>query len=304
MHDDRELVAAGVDLVAVAQHRGPELVQHQDLLRQHILLGEVREPGDDRVDLLGADRADLTQVDLVRPQAPFRVQGQTDVGVDEQFLIELGLGQEVGAPRLQVQHDVDARRTRGLDPRPKVLDRGLGGVVTVAPGRGGGDRRDDLEGRHDRYVTDRLVLGRHLVRTLDGLLQWLLTEDAERRRAGVAVEGDHQPSRVDHLTAAGQLHAGGRDGDVVSELLSRAELLAEGHDRLRRLLGERRDGFAVRARVISFEQQHPGSRGAGGRDRGDVGCLEGGQQQYVRQRGRGGHRRQPLALRRLRRRRL
>src|SRR3712207_6849545 len=45
-----------------------------------------------------------------------------DVGQLQQRLVLLRLGQEVGAPRLQVQDDVEPGRTGGLDPRPERLD--------------------------------------------------------------------------------------------------------------------------------------------------------------------------------------
>ena len=89
---------------------------------RRLLAGEVGEPGRRRVDLVGADRADLLQVALARPEPPLRVQRQPDVRLRQQLLVALGLGEEVGAAGLQVQHDVDAGLPGGVDPRPQELE--------------------------------------------------------------------------------------------------------------------------------------------------------------------------------------
>ena len=112
-------------------HLQPELVQHQHLLRQVAVAGQVGQPGGHPVDLLDVDRADLAEVALVGPQPPLRVEGQPDVRLGEQVGVALGLGEEVAAARLQVEQDVAAGVAGGVHPRAQVLDRRLGGVVAV-----------------------------------------------------------------------------------------------------------------------------------------------------------------------------
>src|SRR3712207_8743135 len=54
---------------AARQHVEAELVQHEQLLRQPVLLRQVGQPGDHPVDLSDVDRTDLGEVHLVRPES-------------------------------------------------------------------------------------------------------------------------------------------------------------------------------------------------------------------------------------------
>jgi hypothetical protein len=109
-------------------------VEHQQLLRQDGVAGEVGEPGGHRVHLVDPHRADLLQRPLVRPQPPLRVQRQPDVRLAQQLLVAAGLGQEVGAAGLQVEQHVHPGRARGVHPRPEELRLGLGAEVAVGAG--------------------------------------------------------------------------------------------------------------------------------------------------------------------------
>eukprot|EP01135_Chromosphaera_perkinsii_P009668 Nk52_evm1s1830 gene=Nk52_evmTU1s1830 len=108
------------------------------------------------------------------------------MGLLEQLLVELGLGEEVGGAGLQVQHHVDPGLAGGIDPGAQLPGVDRPGVVAVAPGLRRGDRGDDLEGGDHRFGGELLVLGGELLDAGDGLLESLLAEDAEGGGAGGA----------------------------------------------------------------------------------------------------------------------
>ena len=197
----------------MADHRQPELVQDQQLLRQMVFGGESGQPVGHLVDLADAGTSDLPQRYLSRLQLPLRVQGQPDVGQPQQPLVHLGLGEQIGPPGLQVQDDVHPGSGRPSHPRAQGGHAGLEGVVAVltwSPLRYGSD---DLKGRDHRYVAERLVRRRNLPRSRDAGRQVLLAEGAERGRTGVTVERDQPVPGEDDLAATRQLHTGGRDCD-------------------------------------------------------------------------------------------
>ena len=219
----------------------------------------------------GRDRADLRQVALVGLQPPLRVEGQPDVRPRQQLLVALGLGEEVGAPRLQVEHDVDARLACGVDPGTQQIERRLVGVVAVGPGAAGRHGGDDLEGRNHGHVDQRLVVGGQLLGAGDGAPR--RPARPGRPSAGVArvaVEGDHLPSGVEDLPAAGQLHAAGGYVEAVAERLRRAEGGPERHDLSGWLGGQRRDHVGVGARIGIGDGHEPRPAGTGRR-----GCRQG-----------------------------
>ena len=239
-------------------------MQQQHLLRQLAVAGEVGEPGDDAVHLVGADAPDLPHVALTRPQPPLGVERQTDVRLGQQLLVQLRLGEEVVVARLQVEHDGDARAARRVDERTDVVELGLVGVVAVTERRRR-DGGDDLERRHHRHgAAGRLVLGGEALGAGDRLLDALLAQHAERRRAGVAVEGDVELARQDELAAARQLHAGRRRRQARLEPPAVAEGVAERQHRGRRRLGQGRDERTARAGVGRAEQVDLGAGGTGG----------------------------------------
>ena len=55
------------------------------------------------------------------------------MGLGEQLLVELRLGEEVGVPGLQVEDDVETSGRSRVDPRPDVVERALQRVVAVGP---------------------------------------------------------------------------------------------------------------------------------------------------------------------------
>jgi hypothetical protein len=121
--DDREVVVAGVKVTFPRDHLQLELVQHQQFLRQVVPRGQRREPAGDAVDLAYAHVPDLPQRCLPGLQLPLRVQRQPDVWLPQQRLVALGLPEQAGAPGLQVEHDIQAGRGRGVDPWPQQRDR-------------------------------------------------------------------------------------------------------------------------------------------------------------------------------------
>ncbi len=104
--DGRELGVRGVEARAVGDHRRPELVQQEDLLREVALAHEAREVVADGVDLVHPDGADLGEVHLVGAEAPLRVERDADVRLRHEVFVRAHLREEVGAARLEVQHDV------------------------------------------------------------------------------------------------------------------------------------------------------------------------------------------------------
>src|SRR5690348_1482143 len=57
--DDRKVAVPGVQPLFAGDHRKPELVQHQELLRQVVPGGQRGQPAADAIDLIGAHAADL-----------------------------------------------------------------------------------------------------------------------------------------------------------------------------------------------------------------------------------------------------
>ena len=130
----------------------------------------------DTVDLLGRDLSDVGHVLLAGRQPPLRVEGQADVGLGEQLLVELRLGEEVGVPGLQVEDDVEPGGARRVDPGPDVVERALERVVAVVARVRRGHRGDDLERRDHVLRADPVVRVGEVLRSLDGRIQRLLTE--------------------------------------------------------------------------------------------------------------------------------
>ena len=190
----RTLEDAGVQL---------ELVEQQQLLGQSSLPGELSQPRSDRVHLVDTDRTDLAHVDLIGGEAPLGVEREPDVRLRQQLLVPLRLGEEVGAPRLQVEHHVHTSPPGGVDPRAQIGDLRLGRVVAVWSRGGRRHRGDDLERRHDRLGGEAVVARGHLLGAGHSCIGVLLAEDAQHRRAGVAVEGDHPARGEQHLAATG-----------------------------------------------------------------------------------------------------
>ncbi len=136
------------DVGAVGKHVEAELMEHEKLLRQVVPAGQLGEPRCDRVDLACGDLADVVQVALAWRQSPFRIEGEADVGLGQQFFVAHGLSEEVGVPGLQIKDDVQPCRGRRIDPWPDVVERAFQRVVAVGTGLRRGDRCDDLERRN------------------------------------------------------------------------------------------------------------------------------------------------------------
>ena len=215
------------------------------------------------------DAADLAEGALTGRQLPFRVDRETDVGQLEEFGVDLGLV-ECGVPtRLEVEHDVHARGARRLDVRSQLLDVGLAGVVAVRPRDALRGRGDDLEGRDDGHVTERVVVRGDLLRALDARGDALRAEHAELRGVRVSVERDQSAAGEEHLAAAGQLNAGDRDRHAVGESVGGAEVRAGGEDLVGRRRRQRADRAAVRPWVVALDGDRTGARGLRGGGRGD-----------------------------------
>ncbi len=198
-------------------------------------------------------------------QPPLRVEREADVRLHEQLLVALGLGEEVGAARLQVEHHVGARGLRGVDVGPDLGDLDLVRVVAVGPRLSGRDRRDDLEGRDDRHVGVRLVLRDEVLDPRDRAVEVLLAQGAERGGARGAVEGDHPPAGERELAASGQLNAGADDGEPLPELVDGPEAAAQGQHLLLGCGRQHRDEGAAPAGVRRPQHvhRHPGGTGGG-----------------------------------------
>lgn len=196
----------------VGDHGDPELVDQEDLLRQPLLPHQPGQPLRGPVDLRRGHGPDLRAVTLARLQPPLGVEREPDVRLREQLGVALRLGREVGGAGLQVQHHVDAGLPGLLDPRPQLVDAHLRGVVAVRAGDAVGDRRDDLERRHDGLAHERLEVGGEVLRAGDRAWQVLLAEDPHRRGSRVAVERGHPAAGEDLGATAGQLRHRGRGG--------------------------------------------------------------------------------------------
>ena len=179
-----------------------------------------------------------------------------------------------------------ARRTQGRSAAAGVAY----GVVAVRPGAGLGDGGDDLEGGHDRDAAQRPVRRGGLPGPGDARGQVLLAQGAERRSAGMAVEGDQQAAGEQDLPAAGQLGSGPGDRDPGRQQAGRPEAGPDG-EHLPGLGGpERGDGGRVGARVVAVHGDHPGARrprGGDRRQRRGAGGSGAHEQRHVAQRGRG-----------------
>ena len=169
-------------------------MEHQQLLRQVVAAGQLGEPRC-TVDLVGGDLADVHHVLLAWRQPPFRIEGEADVGLGQQFLVAHGLGEEVGVAGLQIEDDVEPCRGCRVDPWTDVVERALQRVVAVGAGLRRGDRRDDLERRDHRLLADAVVVAATSRSTLDGGIHGLLAEHPEVVVAGMAVDGDEPTTR-------------------------------------------------------------------------------------------------------------
>ncbi len=205
VHEVLDLVAAGVQLVPVDDHPRLELVEDEDLRGQIVVLDEVGEPLASRVDLIDLDLADLLHVAPARLQTPFGIECEPDMRLEEQILIQLRLGEEIGVSGLQIQDTVDAGLLRGVDERQEFLRGRLVGVVLILAGRGGSHRRDDLERGDDLSARQRLVLGGKFLHAIDGLRGPLLAQEPQRSSGGMPIQGDHQLVRVGRDAAPGNL---------------------------------------------------------------------------------------------------
>ncbi len=178
-------------------------MQKQELLRQVLLPDEIGEPIDHRVDLGGIDRADLSQVNLIGLESPFRIQGQSDVGQSEKLLVLLGLGEEVGATGLEIEDHIDPVRRGDLHPWPKNLEAHFRGVVVVFTRSRRGDCGDDFEAGQDRHSVGLVSLS-DLHHPPDRLLGRLFAQDAERGSSGISVQCDQSPTREEDQPTSGQ----------------------------------------------------------------------------------------------------
>ncbi len=121
VHHERQLVAGGVQPLALGDRIHPELVQDH-WCRINSFCGRfsarVRWASQVTTWLTSSTDTDpsWTRCTSLGPRCHFGVQGQADVRHLEQRPIVRGLGHEVGAPRVQVQDDVEPRG-RGQRPR-------------------------------------------------------------------------------------------------------------------------------------------------------------------------------------------
>ncbi len=100
----------------VRDHPILELVDDHQLLRQVLLLHELRDVVDHRVHLGGVDLADEPALGSGRwCGPPFGVEREPDVGLTEELLVILGLGQEVRLPRLEIEDQVVAVATGDVE---------------------------------------------------------------------------------------------------------------------------------------------------------------------------------------------
>ena len=278
---DGQLRAGDVDGFAVAQHLQLELVQHEHLLRQVVLGGQIREVIDDAVDLLGLHVADGDVGQPVRRQLPLGVQRQADVRLLQQLLVELRLLDEIGAAGLEIDDDVSAGLGHRVDVRLQRFDGRRLGVVAARAGRSLRHGGDDLEGRDDLVSGQALVLLDQRLGVGDGFLGGLLAHHAEHRGARVAVGGDHVAPGEHQLAAAGQLRdvLVGGELDGLAELAVVAEDVAEADQRAVAARGL--DGLAGGAGVADGQPLHLDARGAGGGDGAERGARGGERQRVV-----------------------
>jgi len=273
------------DPVDVVDHRGAELVEHEELLRQVAALDESREPGGGPVHLGGADVADDVSGDRAVPHPPLRVQGQADPRVLQRPAPALGGLQEVGVTGLQVEQQQGAVAVRGTQVR---LDRRaveVVAVVAVVAGATVGDGDDEL--------IDQLHRSAGAFERAGGPSQLALhprrrrpSQYAEGSRAGRAVIGDQEPVAAEHRgPAAGQRGRrgwrgwrgggpGGRPGRRGAWRAGRGRAGREGpvarmDDRRRR---RRRGRAALGEDGHTVEQQH-GERAGHGDDERLPGVL-------------------------------
>ena len=203
--DDEGELGLDVDVGAVGEHVEAELVEQEQFLWKVVPAGQLGEPGCHPVHLVGGYLADVAHVTLARRQSPFRIEGQADVGLGQQFFVAHGLGKEVCVPGLQIEDDVEPRRGSRVDPWADVIDRALQRVVAVSASLRRGDRRDDLERRDHQLRADTAVAGSNVSRPLYGSIHRLLAEHPEIAVAGVAVDGDETSTGEEHVAATGQL---------------------------------------------------------------------------------------------------
>ena len=237
-------------------------MQGQHLRGQVVLAHQGGEPGPDRVDLVDADVPDLAQRLLAGLEPPLGVEGEADPRPPEQLLVGLGLGEEVGAARLQVEHDVGAGPLGRLHPRQQRRDRRaarVGAVLLRRPRRHGGDQ---LERRHHRLLHEGGVARGQLRGPPHRLLRRLLAEHAERGGLGVAVERAtiRRPG-----TAAGHRRAArgaARGAHPVGEPSRRAEPAPTASTAVSAAAAQGGPGVGCRARVGAGDGEPAGAHGS------------------------------------------
>ena len=218
--------------------------------------------------MLGALPPSSSETFLRFFEAPAAIFLPTSVRAGEGDLVDVEVVDERGARVAEAGQDVDdAGGDAGLEQQLAEVERGERGLLggLEHDGVAGGDRRDDLEGRHGQREVPRHDAG----------------DDADRLATGVGVE---LAARHRHRDG-GALHLGGPAGEVAEQLGGDADVAAGGREALAvverlelgELLGALVDQVAdAPQQVRALARGHPRPRRAGlegvaGGDDGAVG---------------------------------